>query len=659
LTELSPGDLLDAKYRITRLLGSGGMGAVYAAQRVTLGDTVAIKCILDDRNTEENRQRFVREARAAARIRHPNVVQVFDFGIPERGAPYMVMEFLDGPTLSEVLRAEEQLDIGRALELFADVCSAVEAGHRRGVVHRDIKPGNVMLAYGDDERETTKVLDFGLARLVTDVAADDLSRPGALLGTVAYMAPEQVADGRVTPSSDVFALAVLLYEMIAGRLPFQAGNQVATLLRISQGDHDPIDQFRADVPEKVRDAIEAGLCVDPARRPRSPEDLGRAAGAPIRVTRPRSRTLVAVDVVGAASFPGAALDETRQQTSFEAARTAQDVPPLGARAGPRQSPDPTCFFARAEPLRILMEQFDAAAAGEDGKPTLILGDAGVGKTRLLDELVARVRKRRAHVVRGRFFAYAGDRPPPLEAIQWMLTSESGSGPRPKLAALVAAPEDKWQSFARMAEAFVARAGSAPLVLALDDLQWASEVDLEFLAYLPHAARPHPVAIFGTARERGSEELSRWRAALSRQLSLREVGLEPFSAEEVRGWLDTCFGRLRIRPRDVRRIHHTTGGNPFALGETMRRLVEAGKITRGRRGVGLRRPLRRRHAAPRAGPRRGAAFGAAQGGAGRAGSGVRGGGAVSLRDAVPGQRPSGGGARGQPAHRGGTRAAVGA
>ncbi len=576
MAELAPGDLLDGKYRITRLLGSGGMGAVYAAQRVTLGDTVAIKCILDDRNTEENRQRFVREARAAARIRHPNVVQVYDFGIPERGAPYMVMEFLDGPTLSQVLKAEERLAIDHALEVFADVCSAVEAGHRRGVVHRDIKPGNVMLAYGDDERETTKVLDFGLARLVTEVVPDDLSRPGALLGTVAYMAPEQVADGRVTPSCDVFALSVLLYEMLTGQLPFRATNQVATLLRISQGDHDPIRSHRPEVPEALAEALAAGLSVDPADRPRSPEDLGRFAGAPIKTTRPRSRTAAVVDM-GATTFERSGGRALRTRL-----RSAEDTDSTRRlrKAGPKTEPDGAVFFGRADALEALQSQFDAVLSGQDASPTLIVGEAGVGKTRLLDEWIGRLRRRNTTVVRGRFFAYAGDRPPPLEAMQWILASadSSGSG-RAQPGANTGAPHDKWQAFASMAEQFVAKARDRPLVVALDDLQWASEVDLEFLAYLPHAARPHPVAIVGTARPRGSEELRRWRSALSGQLALRMIELETFTDAELRGWLDEAFGRIQIRPRDVRRIHHSTGGNPFAVWETVRRLVASGKLVR--------------------------------------------------------------------------------
>ena len=579
MAELAPGDLLDGKYRITRLLGSGGMGAVYAAQRVTLGDTVAIKCILDDRNTEENRQRFVREARAAARIRHPNVVQVYDFGIPERGAPYMVMEFLDGPTLSQVLKAEERLPIDHALEVFADVCSAVEAGHRRGVVHRDIKPGNVMLAYGDDEREPTKVLDFGLARLVTEVVPDDLSRPGALLGTVAYMAPEQVADGRVTPSCDVFALAVLLYEMLTGELPFRAANQVATLLRISQGDHDPIQSHRPEVPAALAEAVAVGLAVDPADRPRSPEDLGRLAGAPIKTTRPRSRTAASADP-GATTFERSGGRGLRQRL-----RAAEDSGSSGStrrmrKAGPKAEPDASLFFGRSEALEALQSQFDAVLSGSDASPTLIVGEAGVGKTRLLDEWVQRLRRRNTTVVRGRFFAYAGDRPPPLEAMQWILASADSSGTsRAQPGANTGAPHDKWQAFASMAEQFVAKARERPLVVALDDLQWASEVDLEFLAYLPHAARPHPVAIVGTARPRGSEELRRWRAALSGQLALRMIELETFSDAELRAWLDGAFGRIQIRPRDVRRIHHSTGGNPFAVWETLRRLVTSGKLVR--------------------------------------------------------------------------------
>ena len=203
--ELVVGEVVDGKYRIERMLGVGGMGAVYLARRTTLGDRVAIKSVLASQNTETNRARFLREARAAAAIRHPNVVQVFDYGQLPGRPPFMVMEYLEGPTLAVAIEESAPLPPERALQLFSGICAAVEAGHRRGVVHRDLKPGNVILARSDDGRETVKVLDFGLARLA-DGDESLLTTPGAMVGTCSYMAPELIETGNASKASDIWAL---------------------------------------------------------------------------------------------------------------------------------------------------------------------------------------------------------------------------------------------------------------------------------------------------------------------------------------------------------------------------------------------------------------------------------------------------------------------
>ncbi|HWB74786.1 MAG TPA: serine/threonine-protein kinase, partial [Nannocystaceae bacterium] len=277
-SELNVGDLLDGKYLVVRRIGTGGMGVVHAVKRVALGDVVAIKSLLRSQNTPTNRARFMREAQAAARIRHPNVVQVFDFASPVRRTPYLVMEYLEGPTLGEAMGSRTVMPLVRALAIFGRICAAVEAGHRRGVVHRDLKPGNVILARSDDGRETVKVLDFGLARMLHDPGAE-LTRPGALLGTISYMAPEQVEHGEATPASDVFALGVILYELATGVVPFRGTHHVGTLLAISEGKFDDPRELVSDIPDAMAEAILAALARDPAERPRSAQALAELAGS--------------------------------------------------------------------------------------------------------------------------------------------------------------------------------------------------------------------------------------------------------------------------------------------------------------------------------------------------------------------------------------------
>ncbi|MCA9686341.1 MAG: serine/threonine protein kinase, partial [Myxococcales bacterium] len=264
-----PGEVLVGKYRVIDRLGVGGMGAVHSALRLSLGDVVAIKSILPHRSNPRNRARFIREARALARVRHPNVVHVFDFGESEDGRPYMVMEYVEGPTLSQVLAAGG-LPLARTLEIFVDICKAVEAGHRRGVIHRDLKPGNVMLARSDDGGELVKVLDFGLASLLDDEPGRG---EGALVGTFGYMSPEAIEHRAWGPASDVFALGVMLYELVTGVQPFKAANAIATVMKICDGDHVPVEERVSDLPPGVGVAIEAALRRDPEARPASALEL--------------------------------------------------------------------------------------------------------------------------------------------------------------------------------------------------------------------------------------------------------------------------------------------------------------------------------------------------------------------------------------------------
>jgi serine/threonine-protein kinase len=566
-TDIVLGEVLDEKYQVLRLLGSGGMGAVYAARRVKLGDVVAIKCILPAQNNEVNRTRFLREAQAAARIRHPNVVQVFDFGAPYGRTPYMVMEYLEGPTLAE-LGSRPSLE--RALAIFGRICAAVEAGHRRGVVHRDLKPGNVMLARSDDGREVVKVLDFGLARFAD--APDDVrvTTPGAMLGTVAYMAPEQVARGAATPASDVFALAVMLYELVTGELPFAGDNHIATLLKITSGEYAAPTVHVAELPSAVVAAIEAGLAVDPTRRPHSPEALAALAGAaigdPMAIAPGEPSGVTPILASDSARTDPALVEANRHLTA--AAR-----PPSRPPGGPNEA----AFVGRAEELAAIEREIEAAFAGAS-RIVVVLGEAGLGKSRVLDELGARFRERAAVVLRGQCFAYEGDQPPPLETFEWMLAKSDVAEPTVGMQPGARGIEggEKWQRFAALGRALSARADGHPLVVRVDDLQWASSLDLEFLAYLSHATQSEPVVILATARP-GAAELERWIAGLVAQRAVVTVPLAAWRTDELRAWLQAAFGGLRIRPQDLRRLQHATAGNPFAVVELVRRLLAEGTI----------------------------------------------------------------------------------
>ena len=555
IRELTLGETIGGKYRIVQLLGAGGMGAVYAAERLTLGDQVAIKCILGHRNTAENRDRFLREARAAARIRHHNVVRVFDFGeLDDQCTPYMVMELLQGPTLAERLAATGPLSAEEALSILAPVCAAIEAGHRRGVVHRDIKPGNVIIDRSDDGQQTVKVLDFGLAVLMEQ--ADPGGSGAMLVGTVDYMPPEQLGGLPISPASDVFSLGVLLYEMVTGKLPFRGTTAAATMFNISQGEHEPVLAAAPQTPGALAEAIEAAISVAPSDRPRSPLALAKAAGAQLLGIS----NVALSDPVGG-STPNAA-PPTHTQTSSDATAASSSTNDM---------------VGRAAQCSAVHQEFDTVAAGVEGrcaKFVLLTGDVGVGKTRLLSELSRALEAKHATVVRGRFHAYGGDRAPPHQAFAWMVDDlKHASTPH----------QDKWATFEATAEALAARAKESTLVVVVDDLQWAAALDLEFLSYLMHGRTVPKVFILATAGQDLDPDLERFVTRHTTTRELRRVPLAALTADQTETWLQRRYDPLHIRSQDARRIQHVTSGNPLALVELARQLTETGRLTRSADG----------------------------------------------------------------------------
>lgn len=237
-------------YRILKVLGVGGMGVVFQAQDTTLERIVALKAMLPAVAARAaNRQRFVREARATAAIRHEHIVTVFNVG-EDRGYPYLVMEFLEGQTLEERLVREKTLSIDEVLRIGVQIARGLAAAHARGLVHRDIKPANVWL-----ERDSgrVKILDFGLARATADPGHLTLS--GIILGTPAYMAPEQARGEDVDARADLYSLGALLYRLCAGRLPFRGKDTLAILTALAIESPPPIHHARSDVPAALEHLI--------------------------------------------------------------------------------------------------------------------------------------------------------------------------------------------------------------------------------------------------------------------------------------------------------------------------------------------------------------------------------------------------------------------
>jgi eukaryotic-like serine/threonine-protein kinase len=271
MTEVADNTLVDSRYRILRRIGSGGMADVYCAEDTHLGRQVALK-VLHRRFAQDQEfvERFRREASAAAGLQHPNVVGVFDRGRHD-GTYYIAMEHLPGRTLKEIVGAEAPLPQEQVIDFGMQILQAAGFAHRHGVIHRDFKPHNVIV----DDQARAKVTDFGIAR----AGASEMTETGSIMGTAQYLSPEQAQGHAVTATSDLYSIGVMLYEMLAGRLPFEGDSAVSIALKHLSEQPPPISQFRPDVHPALESVVMAALAKDPARRWQSAEDFAQALAA--------------------------------------------------------------------------------------------------------------------------------------------------------------------------------------------------------------------------------------------------------------------------------------------------------------------------------------------------------------------------------------------
>ncbi len=275
---LAEGEVLAERYRIGPVAGHGAVGEVHLAEDLRLARPVAIKSLRPElARYPEVRHRFGQEAKAAARISHPNVVRVFDSG-EQDGIPYLVMECLPGTTLVDEL-AWGPLEPRRARRVALDVLGALDAAHRLGVVHRDVKPGNILLTDAADG--PVKVSDFGIAKSADDHSLTD---SGSLVGTPAYLAPERVAGEAAGPPSDLYSVGVVLYEAMAGRKPYEGETALALALAIHMGDGPNLGDLRPDLDPVLLAVVDKALARDPAQRFASAAEMSDA----LRAWRPRA-----------------------------------------------------------------------------------------------------------------------------------------------------------------------------------------------------------------------------------------------------------------------------------------------------------------------------------------------------------------------------------
>ena len=260
------GQIIKDRYKILELLGEGGMAFVYKAEDMQLKRTVAIKTLKPNYVQQETFvERFKREAQTVANLNHPNIVQIFDWGIEDE--PFFVMEYIEGNTLTSIIARKKTISIGDILFIGAQVSDGLQAAHSRGLVHRDIKPGNIMITPGGK----VKVTDFGIVSIQNEDS--DITKTGSILGTANYISPEQAQGKPVSVESDLYSLGTVMYELIAGRPPFEAETPIATATKHLTEKPKKLNLYRKDIPRGLENAVLKLLHKYPKDRYKNAEDL--------------------------------------------------------------------------------------------------------------------------------------------------------------------------------------------------------------------------------------------------------------------------------------------------------------------------------------------------------------------------------------------------
>ena len=549
-------------------LEKGGQADVWIADHSTLGIRVAVK-FLRRASDETLRQRFSREAQLAARMDHPHAVRIFDHGLTDDGTPFIVMELIDGESVAHRIRRAGAMRPDVVVEIVDQVAQVLAAAHRMSIVHRDVKPHNVMLL--STERLHCKVLDFGLAKpLEVDTT---VTEAGWLLGTPAYMAPEQLIEAQpATPQSDAWGLAVLAYEGLTGKLPF-SGQHAAIGLAMILGRYPPATELRPDLPSTVDDWFRKAFAVDPTQRFADVNELA--------------------------------------QTFNDALSGAGSVVAADGRLR-----IPAKIYGRDEELAALDDAFDRVASG-GSRMLLVKGYPGVGKTALVDAARARFSERGAIFVDGKFDQFNRGTPYDslLQAFRKLLryvSRREGTSVEtwrdrlqeaigdvgqlltdviPELEAIIGpqtpvaetSPTEARARFQNAVTRFVRGVATPgrPLVMFLDDLQWADLPSIDLLASLCAEGAPR-VLIIGAYRDTEVDAthplVGALRGLRDQGVDVPEIHLGPLGEDAVLELLTDVLGPGSGRVRLAVMCHDKTQGNPFFLRRLLESLHEDGLLS---------------------------------------------------------------------------------
>jgi serine/threonine-protein kinase len=355
------GQVIAGRYELGERLGLGGMSTVVVAFDSRLERFVAVKLLAE--HLADDAQfvaRFRREALAAARLVHPNIVQVFDFGLDDRsGRHYIVMERIVGPSGAQVLRDRGRLPVDEAVDWIAQSCRGLAYAHRNGLVHRDVKPGNLLLSEGDG---TVKLADFGIAKTVSDESS--ITQVGSVLGTAAYLAPEQAAGEEAGPAADLYGLGVVAYQLLSGRLPYEAASLTELALKQQREVPAPLHHLDPSIPPALSVAVERALALSPSRRYESADAMREAVIDGARGIGPDAD---ATQIVGTGDDPTSATTVLAGEPG-----TGPMVVPREPRAPRRPAPAPAPpaaeYAQQQQPARRRSRQAPAPPARREARP---------------------------------------------------------------------------------------------------------------------------------------------------------------------------------------------------------------------------------------------------------------------------------------------------
>ncbi len=537
---------------------------VFKARDTVLNRIVAIKMLKSAVSGDEAYSRFIREAQAAAKLNHPNIVSIHDIG-KEDEKQFFVLEFVDGMSLRELMKTYPggKCDVQTILRIGIDVCGALQFAHSQGVLHRDIKPENILIT----QEGTAKLMDFGLAKML---GQPGITQEGIIVGTVAYVAPEIALGKGADAKSDLYSFGAVLYESVAGRPPF-AGEDPVKIIFGHIHDY-PVSPIRVNpqVPQALSDCIMKLLEKEPSKRYQSAADLLKALRN------------IAEDFLRESYVPA----------------HKQVVP----------SPRPVAvrevqLIDRVEELGLLREAVDKTVSGEGGV-YFVCGEAGIGKTRLARELGAYARLRGMQVLYGRCPAlFRMDGVPPYvlwkEVIKGYLETCSpeqlyrviGFYPaevsalvpelRQKLGAVppsfpISPNENRDRLFEAVLQLVTNISKEAPLLVVLDDLQWTDQSSLLLMHYMARGIYNRPLLLFGAYRDTDIDEshpLIPVTTELNRDRLLRSVHLERISLDDVSEMIKRILEQDDVPSEFVELVYEKTKGNPFFLEEVIKSLKE--------------------------------------------------------------------------------------